>query len=169
MPKAGQHSASGAATAISWHTSQHHAIDRRSLRTIDDSVYSNWTLKHVAKSHPIHWIRHCGLLCCGGTRQRAGLDVDHRRERLLRLLLPAAKIRRLQRMGITELVHARRYPRAGFWTVVARRDAVARTAHRQCRRVAAAVPDGRVVSAAATLEQSASARSLHGARRHVSR
>src|SRR2546430_15362142 len=41
MPKAGQHSASGAATAISWHTSQHHAIDRRSLRTIDDSVYSN--------------------------------------------------------------------------------------------------------------------------------
>src|SRR2546430_15062449 len=120
MPKAGQHSASGAATAISWHTSQHHAIDRRSLRTIDDSVYSNWTLKHVGKSHPIYWIRHCALLCCGGTRHGGGLDVGHRRERFLRLPTPATENRRLQPMGNTEMVHAPPDPPAGFLNVVAR-------------------------------------------------
>src|SRR5881397_1061256 len=102
MPKAGQHSAIGAAMAITWHASQHHAIDRRSLRSIDDSVYPNEDRKYVGKLRPIYWIRGRAPVRFGSARQRAGLDVDHRRERFLRLQLPAAEVCGLHRMGISE-------------------------------------------------------------------
>ena len=102
-------------------------------------------------------------------RRRRGrnLVVDVRCQRLLRLQLSAAEVRGFLRLGVAELVHARRQSRGRGRTADGRGHAVAGAVHDEGARIASALPDWRELPADAERQLPASPRSAHGAGRDL--